>query len=260
LQDSVNKHNQVVPPEAANIPIGAAMSSKRLLILQNERADHAGYLGQLLQERSLAYDVCRVGEEALPAPASYAAVIALGGSQHLYEREKHPYFTAEEALIRQIVQQQIPFLGICLGGQLLASAFASPVKRHSEIEIGFFDIPLTAEGRADPLYEGFPGYHTTFHWHEDTFALPAGSVLLASNSITPNQAFRYGQCAYGIQYHIELTPEMLHDWMHHDDAQEDTLDPGLVDAIMQDSLRQFDRYHAHSRLMLANFLSIGHLI
>jgi GMP synthase (glutamine-hydrolysing) len=236
------------------------MSSKRILILQNERADPAGYLGELLQGKAIAYDVCKVEEEALPAPNSYAAIIALGGAQHLYEREKYPYFSAEEALIRQIVHQDIPFLGICLGGQLLASALNGEVKRHSETEIGFYDIPLTAEGIADPLYAGFPGYHTTFHWHEDTFDLPEGSILLASNSITTNQAFRYGRRAYGIQYHIELTPEMLHEWMSHVDSPEDALDKELVDAIIQDSQRQFAPYRAHTRLMLENFLRICDLI
>lgn len=230
-----------------------------ILILQNEWADPAGYLGELLQEKSIAYDVCHVEEEALPAPTGYAAIIALGGSQHLYEREKYPYFRAEEALIRQIVQQDIPFLGICLGGQLLASALGGEVKRHSDTEIGFYDIPLTTEGLTDPLYTGFPGHHTTFHWHEDTFELPTGSVLLASNSITTNQAFRYGPRAYGIQYHIELTPAMLYDWMTHFDEQEEALDKNLVNAILQASHCQFAQYRAHTRLMLNNFLRICEL-
>jgi GMP synthase (glutamine-hydrolysing) len=232
------------------------MSRMPILILQNEWTDPAGYLGELLQEKSIAFDVCKVEEEALPAPASYAAIIALGGSQHLYEREKYPYFSMEEALIHQIVQQDIPFLGVCLGGQLLASALAGKVKRHSETEIGFYDIPLTVEGIADPLYAGFPGYHTTFHWHEDTFELPKGSILLASNSITTNQAFRYGQRAYGIQYHIELTPAMLDNWMSHFDSPEDALDKELVDAIIQDSQCQFVQYRAHTHQMLENFLRI----
>src|SRR5947209_19311326 len=103
------------------------MDRKRILILQNELVDPAGYLGELLQEKSIAYDVCQVEKEALPAPDSYAAIMALGGSQHLYKREKYPYFTAQEALIRQIVLQDIPFLGVCLGGQLLASALDSAV-------------------------------------------------------------------------------------------------------------------------------------
>jgi GMP synthase-like glutamine amidotransferase len=236
------------------------MSTKAILILQNEWTDPEGYLGELLQEKSLAYDVYKVEEEALPAPDNYSAIIALGGSQHVYERQKYPYFSAEEALIRQIVQQDIPFLGVCLGGQLLASSFDGTVKRHSETEIGFYDIPLTAEGMADPLYAGFPGYHTTFHWHEDTFDLPHGSVLLASNAITTNQAFRYGQRAYGIQYHIELTPEMLHHWMSHFDSPEDALDKDLVDTIIQDSYRQFAQYRAHTRMMLKNFLQICDLI
>jgi GMP synthase (glutamine-hydrolysing) len=236
------------------------MSRQPLLILENSWTDPVGYLAGLLQERAIAYDVCKVGEEALPAPNNYAAIIALGGPQHLYERQKHPHFSAEEALIRQIVQQDIPFLGICLGCQLLASAFDGEVKRHSETEIGFFDIPLTPEGMADPLYAGFPGYHTTFHWHEDTFDLPEGSVLLASNTTVANQAFRYGKRAYGIQYHIELTPEVLHQWMNSSDSPEDELDKDLVSTIMQDSQRLFAQYRTHTRLILENFLQICALI
>ncbi len=236
------------------------MSDQRMLILQHEWADPQGYLGLLLQEKSLVYDVINVEKESLPEPGNYAAIVALGGPQHVYEKQKYPYFNAEEDMLRKVVEQDIPFLGVCLGGQLLASALGGTVKRHSVTEFGFYDIPLAEEGRADPLYAGFPGYHKVFHWHEDVFDLPQGAILLASNTIATNQAFRYGLRAYGIQYHIELTPEILHLWLHHIDTQGDDLDKGQIDALEQEGRRQFAQYQEHTRMMFENFLRISVLI
>src|SRR5260370_1029739 len=173
---------------------------RRVLILQHDWAVHKGYIGDILAEHDIVYDVVDVAKETLPDPTIYAAIIALGGTQHVYESDEYPYFTQEKAMIRLAVEQDIPFLGICLGSQLLASALGAVVKKHTTPEIGFFEVPFTGEGETDPLYKGLSGYQKVFHWHGDTFDLPSGAVLLATNEHTKNQAFRYGHCAYGVQY------------------------------------------------------------
>lgn len=237
--------------------------AKRVLMLQHVWENPVGQLGQLLHEYHIDYDVINVEQEAIPDPATYDAMIAFGGSQQAYNDERYPYFVCEKALILQAVEQNIPFLGICLGGQLLAHALGAKVKRHTMTEIGFFDVTLTEQGMRDPLYQGLPEYQKVFQWHEDVFELPQGAIHLATNANAPYQAFRYGQRAYGLQYHIELDAPMLDSWLHHPAFKKDIIDTLGIDAytsVEQSSANQYSVYCAHTRIMFANFLRIGGLV
>jgi len=236
---------------------------ERVLVLQHVWENPEGYVGAVLRMHHIAYDVVCVETEPLPDLTNYAAIIAFGGTQHVYEDHKYGYFEQEKALLRQAVAQDIPVLGVCLGGQLLASALGAEVRQHSITEIGFFEIPFTSAGKTDPLFQGLPGYQKVFHWHEDTFDLPAGAVLLASNEHTENQAFRYGRHAYGLQYHIEVTPDMLDTWLHHPDLQPDEEEGHYLDTITsieQNQHRHFATYQAHTWTLCENFLMISGLI
>jgi GMP synthase (glutamine-hydrolysing) len=236
---------------------------KPVLILQHDVENPCGFVGDLLDEYRIAYDVVMVEKEAIPDPAHYQAIIAFGGAQHVYEEESHPYFAQEKVLLRSIVDQDIPYLGICLGGQLLASTLGSDVQRHTITEIGFFTVELTQEGKQDPLFAGLAGYQKVFHWHEDTFDLPEGALLLATSATTTNQAFRYGPRAYGLQYHIEITEEMLASWLHHFDMERDIINtPGIeiFTQVKQDYSLHFSTYHVHTRILFTNFLSICGLV
>jgi GMP synthase (glutamine-hydrolysing) len=237
--------------------------AKRVLTLQHVEENPVGLLGQLLHEYGIAYDVINVEQEPVPNPEHYDAVLAFGGTQHVYNEQDYSSFAAEIARIRQAVEQDIPFLGICLGGQLLAHALGASVQRHSMTEIGFFDVTFTPEGQRDPLYQGLPGYQTVFQWHEDAFELPDGAIHLATNANTRYQAFRYGKRAYGLQYHIELDPPMLDSWIHHPDMKKELISTLGLDAytrLDQSSAQHYPTYCEHTRIMFANFLRIGGLI
>lgn len=140
---------------------------------------------------------------------------------------------------------------------MLASTLGAPIKMLPLSEIGFFDVPFTPEGKSDSLHEGLPGFQKVFHWHRDTFDLPSGAVLLATNEHTKNQAFRYGRRAYGVQYHIEVTPPILDAWLnlYHED-----LDRDIAATIEKECSSHFSPYHAHTHKMIENFLSISELI
>src|SRR5256884_4367538 len=157
---------------------------KRVLALQQYWDDPAGYLGEILQEHGIEYEVVKVDEAPLPDPSGYDAIFALGGPQHANADDKYPYLAQEKKLLRKVVEQDIPYLGICLGGQLLASALGAPVTRHLMTEIGFYEIELTEEGKRDPLFQGFAGSQLVWHWHEDIFDLPRGAVRLATSANT----------------------------------------------------------------------------
>jgi GMP synthase (glutamine-hydrolysing) len=236
---------------------------KRILALQHVWENPEGYVGDVLRTHNIAYDLINVEEQAIPDPTAYAGVIAFGGSQHVYDHEKYPYFQQEEEILRQIVASSIPYLGICLGGQLLAEALGGTVKRHTLTEFGFYDVHFTEEGQSDPLYAGLPGQQKVFHWHEDTFVLPPSAILLATNGNTRNQAFRYGNSAYGLQYHIELNDTLLDSWLYHPELLEETLHTFGKDTFHQVE-RDRESYHhiylRHSRQLVENFLRISHLI
>jgi GMP synthase (glutamine-hydrolysing) len=236
---------------------------ERVLLLYHAWDNHKAFIGTLLDEQHIPYDIIDVEEEPIPDPTTYAAVIAFGGPQNVYNIDKHPYFVQEKEKIRLLVERDIPFLGICLGGQLLADALGGRVRPHSLTSIGFFDVQFTPEGHNDPLYAGLPGYQKVFHWHEDTFDLPPDAVLLATTEITKNQAFRYGQRAYGLQYHIELDDAALDSWLYHPSSKETLINTlGIEGYTNIETMRPlvFELYHEHTRMLVHNFLKISALI
>ena len=236
---------------------------KPVLALQHVWDDPVGYLGELLQEYGIAYDVVHVETEALPDPAAYRAILVFGGFQHANDDETYPYFVQEKRWLRKAIEQEIPFLGICLGGQLLAHVLGGSVKRHTMTEIGFFTVQLTREGKTDPLYEGLPGYQEVFQWHEDVFDIPPGAVRLATHHNAENQAFRYSRCAYGLQYHIELTPAMLDLWIHHPEFSTEimkTLGEDGYHELEREQSTRYPTYRQHSQILFRNFLRISSLI
>lgn len=237
---------------------------KRVLALQHVWDDPPAYLEEILREHEIACEIIEVEKEALPDLTPYQAILLMGGPQHVYADEDLPYLAREKAMLRQAIAEDIPTLGICLGGQLLASALGAEVRQHYLSEVGFFEIPLTEAGRQDPLFNNLPGKQLAFHWHSDVFELPTGAIRLASNENAPNQAFRYARRAYGLQFHIELNNELMHTWLHHPAfAQEIRLTLGDENAptrLEQEWLTCAATYHAHTRMMFENFLRLADLL
>ncbi len=141
------------------------------------------------------------------------AVVSLGGPMNVYEDKRYPFLLAEERILKQALEKGLPVLGICLGAQLLAKSCGAKVFKSPVREIGWRRVTLTVEGRRDRLFSGIPERPEVFEWHEDTFGIPAGGVLLARSAGCRNQAFRVGRNAYGLQFHVEVTPAMIRGWI-----------------------------------------------
>jgi GMP synthase (glutamine-hydrolysing) len=237
---------------------------KRVLALQQTWDDPPGYLEDILNEHGIICDTIEVEKTPLPELAPYQAIVVMGGPQHLYADTHLDYLAQEQRLLRQAVERDMPTLGICLGGQLLASALGAEVRRHEQTEIGFFRIPLTEAGQQDPLFAGLPGYQLAFHWHNDVFELPTGATRLASNAIAPNQAFRYGACAYGLQFHIEVTTTILNNWIYHPLGNKELVETLNDEEAPVKLAREWSAYaatyQAHTRTLFENFLRIAELI
>lgn len=189
----------------------------KFVVLQHVACEGLGLWGDCCREAGIALEVVDLPRSAsLPPPGSFHAVIALGGPMNVYEEERHPFLKAEDSFIRQVVADGVPFLGVCLGGQLLAKAVGGRVAKNPVKEIGWHRVELDAAGRRDPLCAGLPDSFTVFQWHGDTFSIPQGGLRLATAAACENQAFRlgFGGAAYALQFHLEVTPAMIADWVH----------------------------------------------
>ena len=148
--------------------------------------------------------------QALPAMEDFDWLIVMGGSQHAWEEDVHPWLTAEKAFIARALEDNKIILGICFGAQLLAESLGAEVFVNRHIEIGWYEVTLTPEGQRSYLFRDVPEQFTTFHWHADHFALPPGCTRLAYSKVTENQAYvsRERPLA-GIQFHPEYRLESV---------------------------------------------------
>jgi GMP synthase (glutamine-hydrolysing) len=184
-----------------------------VLIFQHEPDDGPGYLGEALIRRGARLTTVRLDKgESMPNITPYDMILVMGGEMNVYQEDQYPWLVGETQAIRQAVETDKAVLGVCLGGQLLAKALDAQVHLGAATEIGLTPIALTEAGKSDPLFEGLSQLEAV-EWHDDTFDIPAGAVALASSEGCAHQAFRFGQCAYGLQFHPEVSPLMLAEWI-----------------------------------------------
>ena len=151
---------------------------------------------------------------------AYRGIIVLGGFMGVYEQDSYPFLKDELKWLETVVKAEKPLVGICLGSQLIARVLGAGVyKGYSGPEIGWKPVTLTAQGKADPLFKGFPPSFTPVHWHGDTFDLPIGATLLASSDMYPHQAFCYGDFTLAIQFHVEATGKLIRFWLRESESR-----------------------------------------
>lgn len=182
----------------------------RVLFLQNCAEEGIGLYGQRLQDLRLPWNAVHayLGER-LPPLDLHDAIIVGGTPISANEADRHEFLVAEGCYLKEALDIGKPVLGICFGAQMLAKLLGAPVRKNPVKEIGTHSVHLTAAGRSDPLFQGFPKTFPTFLWHNDTFDIPPWGLQLASSWNCPNQGFRMGS-AVGLQFHLEVTaPEAL---------------------------------------------------
>ena len=129
-------------------------------------------------------------------------LVIMGGPMSVNDEGAWPWLRDEKAVARTAIEAGIPTLGVCLGAQIMASALGAPVYPGPHKEIGWY--PVQGLCHAGTAFR-FPAETTVFHWHGETFELPAGAVRLASSAACQNQAFQWGRHAIGLQFHLEMT-------------------------------------------------------
>lgn len=204
------------------------------LVITHTEFEDPGHLATWLPEAGLGLEVVEPwrGDQLPTSLEGYDALVSMGGPQQAYDDTSAPWLADTKSLMRQAISQSLPTLGICLGAQLLAEASGGTVAPGDQgPELGARLIAKRDLASADPLLWDLPLSPVVVQWHWDAVTdLPPAAVLLMSSTAYAHQAFRVGECAWGLQFHIETPAAMVTRWAEHDAPELEALglDPQSV--------------------------------
>jgi GMP synthase (glutamine-hydrolysing) len=217
----------------------------RVLSLIHQDDAPTGTFADAVHERGAELTEWNLARGAPPEPpTSYDAVFVFGGGMHVDQEDAHPWLRDEDELIKGLLAAEVPLFGVCLGGQLSAKAAGAPVGPAPHEEVGWHEVELTPEAAADPVFGGSPKRFDAFQWHYYSFELPPGAIPLAHNAVGL-QAFRIGDAAWGIQFHAEVTREIVAGWLASDGAGREI------------DLEPMERWVRVGRSLAARFLDVA---
>jgi GMP synthase-like glutamine amidotransferase len=229
-----------------------------ILVFQHVASEHPGSFREVMAARDATMTQIELDEgEAIPAPEGFDALLVMGGPMDVWQEAKHPWLIAEKNFIRDWVAAQKPYLGICLGAQLLADACGGAVGKMEKPEVGVSVMQVVP----DRLFEGVAQNFPCLQWHgAEVKAMPKAGRLLATNAACPVQAFAIGGYAYGLQFHMELTATTATEWAdlpEYAAALERVNGPGALPALQADIARIFPSLHDAATTMFGNFLDLA---
>ncbi len=195
--------------DSSSQPVLTRTLPRKIAVIIHKETTSPGLVGEKLVALGYELDI-RAPVLGHPLPSdleNYAGVVVLGGPMSVNDDES--YLHKEMIWVQQVLEARLPYLGICLGAQMLAKVLGAQVDTHpTELEeIGYYRVQATAAGASL-----FPGELYVYQWHSQGFEVPSGAVLIAEGQDFPNQAFRWGDHAYGLQFHPEMTAKLLDFW------------------------------------------------
>jgi len=229
-----------------------------ILIIKHIDIEGPGTLGDFLKSQGEPFRIVELGAgEPLPDdPREFKAVVVLGGPMNVYEEDRFNFLKPENEFIQKVLNAEVPFLGICLGSQLLAKAAGAKVVRSPVKEIGWYQIQLTQDGKKDQLFKNFKPEDPIYHWHGDMFQIPSNGKLLASAQGCPHQALKVGKNAYGLQFHVEVTDRSIKEWCE-EYCETDLPGRGThAKSMMDDYWKYKNIFDTQAQRLYQNFLEI----
>jgi GMP synthase (glutamine-hydrolysing) len=241
--------------------MGASLAGDvNVLVLQHIACEPPGVYEDVLLERGATIHRVELDEgEPLPDYRDFDAIVCMGGPMSATDDAELPWLRDEKRQIADAVQAGTPFWGVCLGVQLLAASLGARVYPGQSPEVGILPVSLTLEGLDDPVFAGLPRDLLTLQWHGDTFDLPHDAVRLAGSPAYPNQAFRVRR-AYGVQFHIEVSPQMAREWAEvpaYAESLERVLGPGALDRLIAQLEEDADTMLGHARTLFERWLDVS---
>lgn len=233
----------------------------RLLVLQHTKVDDPGRFGPLLDARGIAWDCIQVQTgTAVPPLSSYDALWVLGGPMNVWEQSEYPWLVSEKEAIREAVRERnMPYLGICLGHQLLTDALGGTVGLMAQPEIGILEVGLNGAAESDALLRDLPYRFNCLQWHgAEVTRLPPGAVALAHSRQSAVQALRWGAHAWGVQFHCEVAADTVPSWCSDPDykaALEGELGANAGEVLAQEVERWLPALTSWSDTLFERFVS-----
>lgn len=229
---------------------------RKLLVLQHAATEPMGVLDPLLRAAGFRIRYVNFARDpfAQVDVTRYSGLIVLGGPMNVDQTDRYPHLLHEIDVISAALAREIPTLGICLGAQLLAAALGAHVHPNLVREIGWYPLTLSSAASGDPLFQHLNTDTPVFQWHAYTFTEPRDSVHLASTVSCANQAFRYRDFAYGLQFHLEVNAQLIERWLQHSQLKHE-LEPLGGERHAREVQSQTARYLEHSQAQAAALFS-----
>ena len=233
----------------------------RFLVFQHIPIEHPGIFREFLSAEGIAWDAVELDAgEGIPPLGGYDALWVMGGPMDVWEDDQHPWLATEKRAIRAAVARGLPFMGICLGHQLLGAAMGGRVGKAAQAEVGILDVALTEAGRGDPLFQGMAPVFKALQWHgAEVIEPPPGAAVLAQSPLCRVQAMRVGLHAYGLQYHTELTRGTVGEWSRvpaYACSLDQTLGAGALPRMEGEARRHMADFNQDSRRLYDNFMTL----
>jgi GMP synthase-like glutamine amidotransferase len=234
----------------------------KFLIFQHARVEHPAIFREFFAADGIEWHAIELDEgEPIPRLDGFDALMAFGGPMDVWQEREHPWLVAEKAAIRSWVRERRnPFLGICLGHQLLADALGGTVKKMDVPEIGVCEVTLSPAGTSSPLFLDLPPVLPVLQWHGAAVErVPDGGVVLASNAHCAIQSFSFANIAYGVQYHMEPTECTIHEWGQIPEYRKSLEQIAGTDGarrLEQQTIERINDFRQSSGILHRNFLRI----
>lgn len=233
----------------------------RILVLQHHAAEHPGIFRDFMVDDGVYWDAVHLHDgDPLPSLDGYDALWVMGGPMDVWEETRYPWLAPEKAYIREaVLDRGMPFLGCCLGHQLLAEVAGGECRPLTPPEVGVHDVELTADGRADPLLAGVEPRFKALQWHGvEVATAPPNATVLAASPASAHQAIRIGDRAWGLQYHVEATADTIDEWgviPEYAQALRQALGDDPLPRLRADTAANASAFRRNARKIYDNFLN-----